>query len=306
MISNEEIIGRNVKRRKREGIRAHLKIILEKLHEGLEPKKLDNRMGGSVPHDTLYTILKILKEAGLIYRDEDGKYYYSYRKGIRAFSEKNYKIALNHSKQILLEAEDAPSESLRGKLEHISYRRLIDNEYFLQHLKTGYPEIYELYQKWKKSKEDLEAKWKEFEDEVKREVEEKGFKIRNSESETAKGREVYDTISYLIRRLYSNNIKDIKLGLDRKAVYCEPFKAVIISSDPSVISELRDLIVSLVNSKKLRKIYDECRELSIKKSEAYSKLEEKLKFLVEKVKHGEPLRGYCDLCPMVLVKEGGY
>lgn len=296
----------NVNRRKRGGIRVYLKIILEKLHDGLEPREVDNRMGGSVPHDTLYTLLRMLKEAGAIYKDEDGKYYYSCRKGIREFSERNYKIALNHSKQILLEAEDAPSESLRGKLEYISYERLIDNEYFLQHLSTGYPEIYKLYQEWKKSKEDLEAKWKEFENEVKRKVEGKGFKIRNSESETAKGREVYDTISYLIRLLYSYNIKDIKLELDGEAVYCEPFKAVIISSDPSVISELRDLIVSLVNSKKLRKIYDECRELSIKEREAYSKLEEKLKFLVEKVKHGEPLRGYCDLCPRVLVKEGGY
>ena len=34
------------------------------------------------------------------------------------------------------------------------------------------------------------------------------------------------------------------------------------------------------------------------------KEKEKIEFLIEKILHGEPLRGYCDLCPLVIVKGG--
>ncbi len=277
--------------------------IVKEIKKGAKTvKELEERCGAS--KSTVYRIIKALEKAGLV-EWKKGEYV-KWKSEIQAFeSKENYEIALNHSKRLFLEAEDVELESLKGELKYINYKKLLENKYFINHLKTGYPEIFELYEEWKKIKDDSENKFKEFLDEVRKKVKERGFKIKKHESEVAKGKEVYDLISTLIFDLIRDNIRieDVRLSVDEERVYCEPYKAISISSDPSMLLELRELIISLLNSEKLRKIYDEYRRLRIEENKVYSQLEDKIKFLVEKVKHGEPLRGYCGLCPLVIVKE---
>jgi len=193
-------------RKERGGFSKYLAVVLEELKRGLEPRKLDDRNNkNGIPHDTLYRIIRLLKDSGIIYKGDDGKYYYTWRRGIREFSKENYEIALNHSKQFLLDSvvkgseirlselmKDPPRERIHEK---IKVEKLIENKYFIQHLETGYPEIYELYKKWKSLEESDE------------------------------------------------------------------------------------------------------------KEKAYSLLKERIEFIIEKILHGEPLDGQCDLCPLVIVKE---
>ena len=183
------------KRKKKRGIREYLPIILKKLKIGLKPKDLDNRFNqDGIPHDTLYEIIKLLDQSEIIYKDDDGRYYYIWKKGIREFSGKNYKIALNHSKRFFTQefSEKLLMECViqGNSLLKLDDDRLLYDKYFIQHLETGYPEIYEIYRKWLENKTD----------------------------------------------------------------------------------------------------------------EVYSELEARINFLLEKILNGEPLRGYCDLCPMVIVK----
>ena len=186
---------------KKGGFWEYLPEILEELKDGLEPRKLDKRFNKEgVPHDILYRIIRLFETSGLIYKDVDGRYYYVWRKGIRVFSRDNYRIALNHSKQLLLDSEVEISEARLSNLKseriyrQIKVEKLIENKYFIQHIETGYPEIYELYKNWKNT------------------------------------------------------------------------------------------------------------EKTDEREEAYSLLKDKIRFLIEKIKNGEPLRGYCDLCPMIIVR----
>ena len=147
-------------RKERGGFPKYLAMVLEELKRGLEPRKLDDRNNkNGIPHDTLYRIIRLLKDSGIIYKGDDGKYYYTWRRGIREFSKENYEIALNHSKQFLIDSvvkgseirlselmKDSPRERI---YEKIKVEKLIENKYFIQHLESGYPEIYELYKEWK-------------------------------------------------------------------------------------------------------------------------------------------------------------
>jgi len=157
-------------------------------------KELMKKCG--IPKATAYRMIKALEEAELV--DWERGEYVKWKSEIREFTPESYEIALNHSKQLLLASEVKVSEVRLSNLERekiyklIKVEKLIENKYFIQHLETGYPEIYELYEEWKNSDE---------------------------------------------------------------------------------------------------------------KEKVYSLLKEKMEFLIEKISHGEPLRGYCDLCPLVIVKE---
>uniref|UniRef100_A0A7C4WE35 Uncharacterized protein n=1 Tax=Geoglobus ahangari TaxID=113653 RepID=A0A7C4WE35_9EURY len=94
---------------------------------------------------SFYRALNCLKGLGLIREREDGKYELIERWQI-FLDEEGYKIKLEHSKELLrrfIEQSDLlpPSES--------DFR----NEYLLQHLKSGYPEIYSKYEEWQKNEE---------------------------------------------------------------------------------------------------------------------------------------------------------
>ncbi|MCD6502876.1 MAG: hypothetical protein J7K58_01380 [Euryarchaeota archaeon] len=273
--------------RGRSSILEYLKTILKELDKGFKPKDLDNRFNGHIPHDTLYRILNVLKEADLVYVDKKGRYQYKWKKGIREYSKKNYEIAMNHSK-LLLESKNL--------------EELVENEHFLKHLKTGYPDIYELYMNWKNAKENVKKAEEDFENAIKREILEAGFKI-TGKLEKSKGKVVSTAILDLIKYLYLSDIRDIELESDEDKVYCESFRAVPISLDPSAIPELKDLIIKLINSKRLRKIYEKYAKLRDEESNKWSELEKKLTFLISKVEHGEPLKGFCDLCPIVIIKD---
>jgi len=276
-------------RRVRRSIYYYLEIVLDKLKDGVSWSDLDASSGrGEVPKATLSRILNLLKRVGIIYKDEkDGKYYYIWRKSIRVLSKERYEIALNHSKKLV---------------ESKNPEKLVESKYFLEHLETGYPNIYDMYTQWEKAKEDLEKIKKEFENAIKEEISEAGFKIIN-DINYCKGKVVSTNIFGLIERLYSYNIREVELDVDRNNVYCKPYKALPISSDPSAIQELKDLITRLLNSQKLREIYEKYAKLDEDVRKSWSGLEIELIKLINKVEHGEPLEGECDLCPRILIKE---
>ncbi len=276
-------------KRVRRSIYYYLEVVLEKLKEGVSWSELDASSGyGDIPKATLSRILNLLKKAEIIYKDEkDGKYYYIWRKGLRVFSKESYRIALDHSKKLL--GSKNP-------------RELVENKYFLQHLKSGYPDTYAKYQQWKNTKEKLDKVAKEFENAIKEEVSKAGFKIIN-EGNSDKGKVVSKYIFDLIKRLFYDNVREVEMDVDRNNVYCKPYKGWPLSSDPSAKQELKDLIIRLLNSQKLREIYKKHAEREKDANKAWSELEEELIELIKKVEHGKPLYGRCDLCPWILIKE---
>jgi len=124
---------------KKGGVRAYLKAILVELNKGLQPVRVGNDViVGDIrmPKSTFYELIDLLEEVGLIYK-EDGKYYWRWKKEYQEFKTlEEYKVRLEHSKELFKECYIPPFSS-----ELIPPR--FEDENLLQHLKTGYPDIYE-------------------------------------------------------------------------------------------------------------------------------------------------------------------
>ena len=140
--------------------------IASKLKEKpLSRSELARELGISERNSTLDRAIELLQRLGFVRKREDGKY--EWVEGWQIFlDEEGYKIKLEHSKELLrcfIEQSDLlpPSESdLR-------------NEHLLQHLKSGYPDIYYIYEKWIEGKVEY-SKYKE-------EIEKLALKVKHGE-----------------------------------------------------------------------------------------------------------------------------
>ena len=187
---------------------------------------------------------------------------------------------LEHSKRFLEKVEKAENQ----------VKALLEDENLREHLRTGYPEISQLYEEWR----ELEDEKKNCYNKLRRRV----------ENET-RGMQVHcDNVCRVLILLYNDRLRKhyrgIRLshecGYDGRRiyrVYCEPYKALALSTDPSIKPKLGRLLADLLDSEELR----EYKDLEGKKEAKYKELEDKIKRLMERIRQGEPLGGKCDLCP---------
>lgn len=118
--------------------------IYHKIKErSLTPAELEKEL--SISHKTLYRCLSCLEGMGLIHkRDEDGRYEVV-REWQEFKNESEYRVKLEHSRMLLGRIIDY----VKGE-ESLLAPSMSDyvNEYLLQHIKSGYPDIYEQYCDW--------------------------------------------------------------------------------------------------------------------------------------------------------------
>ena len=210
-----------------------------------------------------------------------------------------YEEALEHSKRFFR------SKKLRSSKKN--FERIIEREYreeFIQHLKTGYPEIYKLYEEWERKRKEMINKWNKFKEELSKEIESKGFKIVPSNSSSIEDRVVFKRIHKMFRKLFDKKIvknikidEQIKLEVKNEQIYCSLYLAGPISPNPSIKDELERLIKDLLNSDKLINLYKEYNKLRERREEIEKELYEKIKRLAKDIKLGKPIKGYCDSCP---------
>jgi len=287
---------------KKGGIRKYLPVVLEKLKDGLEPKELDkrfrdNRDKSGIPHDTLYEIIKILENSGVIYREEDGKYYFIWRKEIQEFKTKGeYEAKLRHSEQFLKKTLE------KDKIKY--WERLISDENFIQHLKTGYPEIYELYMEFRQFEKAIKNEENICKKLIEEELRKFNFEVVKNIDE-AKGKRINYTIYNLLKVYFDRLLKlgySISISADPSGIVKDVTSGYGLSCDESMAREIEKIVNELLKSEKLRDAYNKLRELELRKINVYYNLKSKIEFLMEKIKHGEPLRGYCGLCPHVKIR----
>ena len=206
---------------------------------------------------------------------------------------------------------------LYGDSEYGRLREIINHEYeeeFIQHLRTGYPEIYNLYEEWEKLvkgkkgeiKGEILKRLEEFEEQLDKEIKNREFKIISNTFSSNDSKVVFKYIREMFRILFeekiAKNIKveeKIKLEVENGKVYCSLYKANPISPNPLIKDELEKLIKEVLNSKKLLNLYKEYYKLRKRKEYLEKELYEKVEELAKIVNSGNPIEGYCNLCPKV-------
>lgn len=182
-------MSENKKRYRRKGSREYYKIIFERLHKGI--RSSDYRKAKSeeeeIPHTTLDELLIILKEAGIADLDkQDGKWYYTWKKEkeelLKEYQEyKNvdeYLVKLNHSKNLLKNVKSTIDPGGFSTKEAFNFMGSDDFIYFLQHMKTGYPEVYRACESLKFFALRMMENFEKLKNELEEFAREKGLKLR--------------------------------------------------------------------------------------------------------------------------------
>ena len=273
--------------------------IVKEIKKGAKTvKELKERCGAS--KSTVYRIIKALEKAGLV-EWKKGEYV-KWKSEIQAFeSKENYEIALNHSKRILIDALGRKNK----EIEIEDCEKLLYNEQFIQHLKTGYPSIYNLYEKFKELEEIIKTEQEIFKKIIRDELRKYNFEIVEDFNK-AVDRRIYSSIYEMIYNYYDYLLDlgyFINISIENSGIVVDKTSGYSLSKDPDIVKEIENIIYELLRSENLKKTCDRIKKIKNKRDRTFSDLLKAIKWLIKKINHGEPLKGYCDLCPMVIVKE---
>jgi hypothetical protein len=314
--------------RKKAGIRTCLRAILRGLSAGLKAERIDKdtvKIGDLIlPKTSFYELLGIFKDEKVVY-EANGLYYWIWKKEreelLKDYQEyKNrdeYEVKLKHSKELLnpqLPTELTPRELLGRSNVIVSLTGY--EQYVLQHLKTGYPEVYEKYlilQKLEGEVKTIERKmWGQVDDFL----ETYGFKLVEDISQlTPGGMEIYahgvrSVIMHCFERakvVEDGKVKlvgAISINMEKDVTDDAQFLKVhywYITKNLKLGDKIVEALECVLNSMDIRATYEELENARKELSEAYFNYRHEIQWLGLKILHGEPLKGSCDLCPKVVI-----
>jgi len=270
---------------------------IEKLLE-----EVQRRTGEEISESTLYEVLKYLQELGVVgksFEKVDGKKKTLYFLTPRVPEPSNkYESRKLHEHSIILLRDYTTKyyPPLLTIIESVEYKRIITSfmrdypeRYFLQHLRTGYPDVYRLYLNFKKADEGFREMKATFREKVIECIRKKGFEVVE---ELEAGRKISNRLLEIIEgHLLYGKPEDIELVTERNYVLCK-HGGILLSKDTGLVEEVREMVGEIVKSEtsaELLKVWDEYRR-------AYSSYGEKLEEIAISVVHGNRLKGVCDLC----------
>jgi hypothetical protein len=266
-------------------------IVFKKLKKSpLSPKELEKEVNKEIEisRKQLFRILSLLKEMRLIKQDGDKYHYFEPWQVFKNRDE--YEIKLKHSK-ILLEP-----------LIISNFRSAdIYDKNLLQHLKTGYLEIYRKYEEWKSYKGKYIKSKKKFNKKIEREAYRNGFEIIKYEKMINKGKQLSDSLYELIEGYILHKDYKEENIVYRNGCVCDEYMGVVLAKNQEFIKDIRIMISTLLSSNEIKQAFKEMKKLKKQKDEADINYLKDITRLALEVKHGEPLKGYCPLCPKVTI-----
>ena len=259
--------------------------------EVLEEAKKRGYMG----EKTVDRMLKALKEANLIKERKDGRYEWV---GIyeRFADGEGYRQRLKHSQSIIAVIKT----NLRR--EAILYGK--DFSYFEKHLNHGYPEDYELYEKWKSVYFAREKTEKGFRDELETLIQKKGFEIKAYHSITGE-REVTTKIFDIIEEGLRLNREGIKNYFDLEVTEEGIIKdGTVFCRNKDVLEEIQKLFRNCVQSESIKNLYMQLLNIKDEELRIFSELIGRINYLAMSVlEDGYPLKGHCERCQRKIIIE---
>ena len=235
---------------------------------------------------TFYRALGTLKDAELIV-DKDGLYYYFEDISAGVYKTKaDHEVALRHSEKIVVGLIDlvSGSETQRTSAKEERYRA-----YALMHIKTGYLEASELYQKLESMKENIETEKQALREEF------KGNLVKTFPSGLLHPEHaftvVYEDIMSFLRGGKRTFLDSFQVQ-DQK-VTCEGY----ILADGKIARRLKTFLEQEESKENLD--YRKIARLENQYFEAKAKFDKEMELLKLRVENGTPLQGRCTICPNI-------
>jgi hypothetical protein len=267
-----------------------VRVVKELRKKPSRPSELEK----AIPHKQLYRVLIALKKAGLIAKGDNGKYMWveDWQKFLDG---KGYEIKLNHSKELLkpfIKRENYSSSSIEA------YMR---DKHIIQHLESGYPEVYVKYKKWLKSEENHRESRERFNEAVMEQARKKGFEIVEYGRLEAGKKQVSHLILGIVEDyLRRKDLEKMRVMWEDGQVW-DKYRGVALAKEEKLTEEIEKLLGDMLQSDDLKKAFMEMEEAEKLKDEARFNYRKELELLGLNAKHGEPFKGWCDLCPRILI-----
>jgi hypothetical protein len=267
--------------------------VAKKLKEApSSPSELEKEL--NIPHKSLYRIINCLEAIGVIRKRDDGKYEWIEDWQIFLDGE-GYRIKLKHSEELLKPFVEG-SELFPPKEQDLN------NEFIIQHLRSGYPDIYKEYEEWRKSEERCEKAKERFEGTIREHVAKHGFEIVEFGKLEAGKRQlshlIYDVAETYFR---IGDWQNMKIAWKDGLVWDE-HRGEALAREEGLIKEIEKLLRGLMHSESVKEAFKKMEEAMKLRDKAHFNYRKDMEWIALKTKHGEPLRGYCNLCPRIVVK----
>jgi hypothetical protein len=264
--------------------------VARKIREGrLRPSELECAL--RIPHKSLYRAIDCLKAIGVIRKGDDGMY--EWVESWQVFLEgEGYRLKLNHSKELLK----------RSEFTDITDWDLSD-EHLVQHLQSGYPEIYREYEVWQESEKGCKEARERYEGAIRKYAAEHGFEIVDYVKLEAGKKQVshhiYEDAEDYLRYKHLEEMRIVW----RDGEIWDDYRGLALAKEKDLAKEVEELLRGLVRSENIQKAFIEMERATKLRDKAHFNYRKDVEWLALKVKHGEPLKGWCDLCPRVVIKQ---
>ena len=284
-----------------------------------QPQRIEDLEKKGIKRREAYRCLEVLKDIDLI---KESKGEYIWKSGLEEFKNvEEYKIKLNHSKNLVrqvIEEKESNEESNEFNMViqieepnnfNIDINRFEDSYnfgYLLQHLKTGYPDIYKLYEKLEKTNSEMEKVFSVLYQKIKEialetdidapKLHQRKFVDSKKEIALMPANIFYSLKDYLNFFFDKDTIETIGTYDPVKDTWIPGYRPVYSEEDR------KEFIENCISSEDIKKLHSELVEISKKTERDYALFNIEIKFVIIKVvEDGEPLRGNCDRCPKITI-----
>jgi hypothetical protein len=318
-------VSKNKKQRAYEEVPAYQKLVkyYEKAKE-VEPyrisdilEKFENEKGFS--RKQIYRMNDCLIALDRIRKREDGRYEI-YRDWQIFETKEEYDVKLKHSEILLAgiihrselawrdslfsdKARTIPiitvcSTNVTGAFS-VTMGMVNINKYLLQHLEREYPDIYSLYTKIEEDAKKLEEREGEFTEKIRRYFVDRGFEIVEDLQNQHNSKHVSKDIYREVRLLLEKGLESPELKVLENGVILDENTTLIISRNPIIYEEVREAIKEVLGLREVREAFEREKEARTRYNNTLLRFSREVELLALKVLSGEPLKGFCDMCPKV-------
>lgn len=266
---------------------------------------IEEAKGKGYRDKTVDRMLKSLKDAALIEKREDGRYEW-----IKEYQEyktmDEYQAKLQHAKDLLGSGIDSMRID-NHKLTIVSPIYGKDSMYFLQHLNTGYQDVYKLYNDWTEDKSEVNKVKEAFYEEIEKIFSQKGFEIKEHPKDLKEGERhvssgVFHSIKLYCKFKVEGKLKErAELRLRDEWVF-DPAINERIAINKNIIEDLEELIGICIHSERVENLYKTLKNIEDKEIEDRSNFIKKIIKIIDEVRLGKPLEGSCEACTFMIRK----
>ena len=255
-----------------------------------QPQTIEDLEDKGIKRREAYRCLEVLKDIDLI---EESKGEYIWKSGLEEFNDgAEYKIKLKHCKNLARPA--IKKESNKFNVDMDKFRDHYNFDYFIQHLRTGYPDIYKLWKRVEKDDSDFEKVFSVLYQKINEIALETGVSVPEKLYQRKEIALIPSNIFYSLENY-------LNFFLDK--VY-DPIRVTWTPGHRYSVYR-KEFIENCIRSEDIKKHHSELIEINKKTEKDYASFNIEIKLVIIKVvEDGETLKGNCVRCPKITIGKG--